>query len=214
VENCLQGLQLVSETLFGISLRRETIRPYEGWLQNSSSKNSSLSDLDRASTEDNLIQKYTVVDESSGEVLGTVYFDLFGRDNKFPGAAHFTVQCGCSRTHVQTQEGKVAFTASHLRVEKQLPIVALVFHFKAPPTAQIGADSALKHCLLSLKEVETLHHEWGHALHSLLSKTRFQHLSGTRGGSDFVEVSWYSVGLTDVIQSMRQMKIYMQICDY
>jgi mitochondrial intermediate peptidase len=36
--------------------------------------------------------------------------------------------------------------------------------------------------------VETLHHEWGHALHSLLSRTTFQHLSGTRGGVDFVEV--------------------------
>lgn len=37
-------------------------------------------------------------------------------------------------------------------------------------------------------QVETLHHEWGHALHSLLSQTTFQHLSGTRGGPDYIEV--------------------------
>ena len=38
-----------------------------------------------------------------------------------------------------------------------------------------------------MSQVETLFHEFGHALHSLLSRTRFQHLSGTRTAADFVE---------------------------
>ena len=39
-----------------------------------------------------------------------------------------------------------------------------------------------------MSDLETLYHEWGHALHSLFSRTIFQHLSGTRGAVDFVEV--------------------------
>ncbi|KAL7463493.1 hypothetical protein ACHAXS_003865 [Conticribra weissflogii] len=35
--------------------------------------------------------------------------------------------------------------------------------------------------------IETLLHEFGHGLHSLLSRTPFQHLSGTRAAMDFVE---------------------------
>jgi hypothetical protein len=44
------------------------------------------------------------------------------------------------------------------------------------------------HVMISHAEVETLFHEFGHALHSMLSRTEFQHLSGTRGKLDFVEV--------------------------
>ena len=57
----------------------------------------------------------------------------------------------------------------------QLPTIALVFNFSYP---EGQAHNHNKMPLLSLNDVETLHHEWGHALHSLLSKTKFQHLSG------------------------------------
>jgi intermediate peptidase len=53
--------------------------------------------------------------------------------------------------------------------------VALVFNF--PRDAN-----------LSMQALETFYHEVGHAMHSLLSRTKFQHLSGTRGSTDFVEV--------------------------
>ena len=36
--------------------------------------------------------------------------------------------------------------------------------------------------LLSLEQAETLWHEMGHALHSLLSRTHYQHLSGVPAG--------------------------------
>ena len=42
--------------------------------------------------------------------------------------------------------------------------------------------------LLSMSEVETMFHEFGHVLHSVFSRTRYQSLSGTRTQTDFVEV--------------------------
>jgi intermediate peptidase len=180
LEACIDGLRLISRELFRLELEHCPLGAHEGWL-NAAAKDTPQQDA--------RLQKYVVRDSKKGTVVGTVYLDLYARDSKFPGSAQFTVQCGCVRTHIDAASkrgtGANHGTASGLVQHTQLPIVALVFHFK-PPSTQV--DCA-RHTLLSLQEVETLHHEWGHALHSLLSKTRFQHLSGTRGGTDFVEVS-------------------------
>ncbi len=45
-----------------------------------------------------------------------------------------------------------------------------------------------KDLCMTPSKAETLFHECGHALHSLLSRTRYQHLNGTRCPLDFVEV--------------------------
>ncbi len=42
--------------------------------------------------------------------------------------------------------------------------------------------------LLSFDEAKTLFHEFGHALHGLLSQVRFPRLSGTNVATDFVEL--------------------------
>jgi intermediate peptidase len=137
-----------------------------------------------------------------------VYIDMFRRPHKFPGAAHFTVRCGCDTVEYEYgshEAGMVSpFAASSYdttkwRPKAQTPIVALVFPFHPPSsdaasqvrgmsfTAGHNATALANHCL-SLSDVETLFHEWGHALHSLLSKAKYQHHSGTRGFTDFVEI--------------------------
>lgn len=108
--------------------------------------------------------KKLVVKTRDGEMRGTIYLDLLPRPGKFNHAAHFVIRC--SRKLSPT--------------ERQHPSVALVCNF--------AANSGTGRALLTHAEVETLLHEFGHAMHSVLSDTEYQHLSGTRAPMDIVEV--------------------------
>lgn len=111
------------------------------------------------------VRKLAAVHDTDG-FLGVVYLDLYRRPQKFPSAAHFTLRCGRS-----LPDGSY-----------QTPVVALVANM-------------VQHAGLSMSEVEMLFHEFGHALNSLLSRTRFQHLAGTRGPLDMVEVPSHTLEL-------------------
>ena len=100
---------------------------------------------------------------SDDREYGTMYLDLHPREGKYVHAAHFTVLCGCAETVCAK--------------DFQRPVVALVCNLSSDHDSKIVSHS----------EVETLFHEFGHALHSLLSRTTFQHMSGTRAAMDFVE---------------------------
>jgi hypothetical protein len=110
--------------------------------------------------------------------LGAVYFDLTPRPHKFGGAAHFVVRCGkLAHEYDGGLERALGVPpAVDSRSGVQLPIVVLV--------ASLGSGGSGAHAVdpeavtLSPSEVETLFHEAGHALHSLLSRTEFQHLHG------------------------------------
>ena len=91
-------------------------------------------------------------------LVGTLYLDLAHRPHKHTNAATFMIRCGRRLT------GNTY----------QLPIVALLCNF--PGTS------------LTLQEFEVLCHEFGHVMHALLSRTEFQHVSGTRGPPDFTEI--------------------------
>ncbi|MBA0714242.1 hypothetical protein Golax_013226 [Gossypium laxum] len=95
--------------------------------------------------------------------LGFLYLDLFSRKGKYPGCATFAIKGG----------RKISET------EYQLPVMALVFNFSR------SHDSSIVR--LNHSELETLFHEFGHALHALLSRTDYQHFAGTRVALDFAE---------------------------
>eukprot|EP00397_Hematodinium_sp_SG-2012_P026486 GEMP01027749.1.p1 GENE.GEMP01027749.1~~GEMP01027749.1.p1 ORF type:complete len:693 (+),score=126.75 GEMP01027749.1:181-2259(+) len=92
-----------------------------------------------------------------GQILGILYLDCFSRPGKKTQSAQFTLR-GSKIVH-----GK-----------RQIPSTALVCIMH--PSAPLPSSVAM-----------TFMHEIGHALHSLLSCTEMQHLSGTRGTVDFVE---------------------------
>ena len=60
------------------------------------------------------------------------------------------------------------------------PIIVNVMNFSKPPAG--------KPALLSFDDARTLFHEFGHALHGLLSNVTYPLLSGTNVATDFVEL--------------------------
>jgi thimet oligopeptidase len=109
------------------------------------------------------LELYGVTDSVTGEPLGLFYLDMFPREGKYNHFAQFTIV-----------EGKLLPGRKYQR-----PTVALVCNF--PPPAKD------KPSLLAHADVETLFHEFGHALHSILTRARFASFSGTSVPRDFVE---------------------------
>lgn len=171
VEQSLNGMKLLVHKLFGIVMEEVKTRPEEQWdIENSGDQN--------GNGNASLIRKFDFYKEDDGTSLGTIYFDLHPREGKYAHAAHFTIRCGCeTKSHDISNTNSSSSSTS----KYQSPIVAVVCNLSPPQPTQT------KTSLISHSEVETLFHEFGHALHSLLSRTKFQHLSGTRAAMDFVE---------------------------
>jgi thimet oligopeptidase len=109
------------------------------------------------------LQLYLVTDSATGEPLGMFYLDMFPREGKFNHFAQFDITSG-----KLLPDGKY-----------QRPTVALLCNF--PPAA---AD---KPSLLTHQDVETLFHEFGHALHSIVTRAKYGRFAGTHVPGDFVE---------------------------
>lgn len=95
-----------------------------------------------------------------GTALGLFYADFYTRDSKRGGAWMNSL-----------------VTQSHLFGTK--PVVVNNLNISKPPQGQPT--------LLTLDEVRTMFHEFGHALHGLFSHVRYPKFTGTRVPRDFVE---------------------------
>lgn len=108
------------------------------------------------------VKAYEVTDEL-GLHQAVFYTDLYPRPGKRAGAW----MSGFRDQHI-------------LNGKDQRPHIIIVCNFPRP--------TANKPSLLSFGEVTTLFHEFGHALHGMLSKCKYQSLSGTSVYWDFVEL--------------------------
>lgn len=109
------------------------------------------------------VKVYDVTDDK-GQFIGVLYTDFFPRDTKRPGAW----MTGFSEQFVDAAG-----------IDNR-PLVSIVMNFTKP--------TADKPALLTPYEVETFLHEFGHALHGLLTRCNYASLSGTNVYRDFVEL--------------------------
>jgi len=109
------------------------------------------------------VKAYEVIDEASGRFMAYFYADFFPRASKRGGAwmTNYLEQ--------GTWDGRIS-----------RPHVSIVCNFTKPSSTQPS--------LITHGEVKTLFHEFGHALHSILSDCRYTSISGTNVYWDFVEL--------------------------
>ncbi|MBQ9284690.1 MAG: M3 family metallopeptidase [Bacteroidaceae bacterium] len=120
------------------------------------------------------VEAYEVID-ADGSFLAVLFTDFYPREGKQGGAwmTSFKEQW-IGREETAELKGDAA------PMVNSRPHVSLVMNFTKPtPT---------KPALLTLGEVETFLHEFGHALHGMFANTRYASLSGTNVYWDFVEL--------------------------
>jgi intermediate peptidase len=175
----MQGLSRLFSRLYGVRLVPREPQPGETWTPE--------------------VRRLDVIDEREG-LIAVVYCDLFARAGKSPNPAHFTLRC--SRNIPYSEIAEIAalspYNASLSPTQlandgmetspgrenslNQLPTIALICDFPAP------SSNDDRPTLLPVHQLTTLFHEMGHAIHSILGRTRMQNVAGTRCATDFAEL--------------------------
>ena len=165
----MQGFSRLFNQLYGIRFVPAETLPGETW--------------------DPSVRRLDIVDEKEGRIA-VMYCDLFARGGKNPNPAHFTLRCSRRISHGEAMDateqsplndGMAISQSSPDGTSYQLPTIALVCDFLFPHN-----NSSIPP-LLTLRDVQTIFHEMGHAIHSVLGRTAHQVVSGTRCATDFAE---------------------------
>ncbi|KAL7628621.1 Mitochondrial intermediate peptidase [Parahypoxylon ruwenzoriense] len=179
----MQGLSRLFNRLYGIRFVPRDTLPGETWHPD--------------------VRRLDVVSDTDGHVA-VLYCDLFYRDDKSPNPAHFTVRCSREISEAEIQEAAeqnltgaevlpkfespidAANDGMHVSQQssgsvQQLPTIALICDFEQ-------RQSRNEPAFLDYQQVETLFHEMGHAIHSILARTSLQNVAGTRCATDFAEL--------------------------
>ena len=143
------------------------------------------------------VRRLDVIDESEGHIA-VLYCDLFAREGKSPNPAHFTLRCSrqiCPSEiseaaptlpglspQLAANDGMAISESSITGAIHQLPIIALICDFHP------NYSNPSQPTLLSFRDLQTLFHEMGHAIHSILGRTSLHVVSGTRCATDFAEL--------------------------
>ncbi|MDO4190209.1 MAG: M3 family metallopeptidase [Bacteroidales bacterium] len=106
---------------------------------------------------------FKVSSSVDGSLIGILYTDYYPRASK---------RAGAWMTNFREQ--------SNLNGKEIRPVIVNIGNF-TKPTAESPS-------LLSLDDVETMFHEFGHALHGLLTQCHYKTVSGTNVARDFVEL--------------------------
>ncbi|CAJ0578231.1 unnamed protein product, partial [Mesorhabditis spiculigera] len=106
------------------------------------------------------------VRDSNANLLGTIYLDIENRESKATGDCHYTLRCS-----KQLSDG-----------DWQTPIVLLSLSISRQSSGDWRSFQLRTH------QAENLFHEMGHAMHSMLGRTRYQHVAGTRCPQDMAEI--------------------------
>ena len=101
------------------------------------------------------------VSRNDGELVGLFYLDAYARDGKRSGA------------------WMTDYREQHNLGGKVIPLISNNSNFVKPGAGEVA--------LISWDDAETLFHEFGHALHGLLSNVRYPSQSGTSVARDYVE---------------------------
>eukprot|EP01104_Vermistella_antarctica_P012853 TRINITY_DN3793_c1_g1_i2.p1 TRINITY_DN3793_c1_g1~~TRINITY_DN3793_c1_g1_i2.p1 ORF type:complete len:623 (+),score=126.09 TRINITY_DN3793_c1_g1_i2:2241-4109(+) len=174
--HCLQGITDLVSDLFSVDLNLVPMSPGEDWTED-------VRGLGLGSNDVQPVYKLEVNHKTDGD-LGVIYLDLFARPGKYSNCANFVTKFVRKKSPSgQIQPGKLAIVCAFDPPSSSSS--------SATTTTTTASDdsslSSLNSVRLRHHQLETLFHEFGHAIATVLSRTEFQHTSGTRAQLDFIE---------------------------